>query len=523
MTQQPSQKNHLVWFKRDLRITDHAPLMAAANQGVVLGLFLFEPGLIQSDEYGSHHHRFICEALRELIDRFRSLGGHFILRRGEALTVLETVYREWPFQSISSHAETGNYFTYSRDKAVALWCRENGIEWKEYRQDGVVRRLRTRDGWSRRWATTMRREFIGVPQKLVSPQHLGSDGLLSVEDLGLASNSVERAQAGGETHGNRCLDRFLSQRSVRYRSDMSSPLTGWNGCSRLSPYLAWGCLSLKTIVQATENRVLELKRLQQERQAVPSTWLPSLRSFQSRLRWHCHFMQKLEDEPELEFQNLCRGFDGMREDDFNEDSFSAWCRGQTGYPMVDACMRSLKRTGWLNFRMRAMLVSFASYHLWLHWRRPAVFLGYHFLDFEPGIHFSQVQMQAGTTGINTIRIYSPTKQGRDQDPTGVFIRRWVPELAGVPLEQLFEPHLMTIQEQSASGCFIGKDYPPPIVDHSTASRAAHAKVARFRSLSTTKEAARKVLAKHGSRKAGAVPRRQHQRHKGWAETSPASH
>ena len=95
----------------------------------------------------------------------------------------------------------------------------------------------------------------------------------------------------------------------------------------------------------------------------------ALTGFSGRLRWHCHFMQKLESEPAIEFHNFARAYDGLREGEFNEAYFDAWRLGMTGYPMVDACMRSLVATGWLNFRMRAMLVSFASYHLWLHWRQ----------------------------------------------------------------------------------------------------------------------------------------------------------
>jgi deoxyribodipyrimidine photo-lyase len=193
----------------------------------------------------------------------------------------------------------------------------------------------------------------------------------------------------------------------------------------------------------------------------------ALRGFAGRLRWHCHFMQKLEDEPGIEFYNFARMCDGLREDEFNDANFAAWCEGRTGYPMVDACMRTLVATGWLNFRMRAMLVSFASYHLWLHWRQTGMFL-----DYEPGIHWSQMQMQSGTTGINTLRMYSPTKQAQDQDPQGLFIRRWVPELTRVPLPYLAEPWKMDVSVQHMAGCTIGVDYPFPIVNDKQAMQAA---------------------------------------------------
>jgi len=291
---------------------------------------------------------------------------------------------------------------------------------------------------------------------------------------------------------------------VNYRADMSSPVEGWEGCSRLSPYLAFGCLSMRTIHQAAGRRVAELRALVRSGGPVDRRWLGSLSSFGARLRWHCHFMQKLEDEPRIEFENFSRAFDGMREE-FSatleaQERFRRWQEGTTGYPMVDACMRAVRATGWLNFRMRAMVASFAAYHLWLHWREPAVYLGRQFLDFEPGIHFSQFQMQSGTTGINTLRIYSPAKQALDQDPKGVFIRRWIPELANVPESWLSQPHLMPWEMQTRCGCFIGKDYPAPVVDHQAAVALARERFAAVRKRPGTRAEAKRVLTKHGSRK-----------------------
>ena len=178
-------------------------------------------------------------------------------------------------------------------------------------------------------------------------------------------------------------------------------------------------------------------------------------------------MQKLEDEPRLEWQNLNTGYDELRTE-FDEEKFQAFVEARTGYPMIDASLKYLYRTGWINFRMRAMLMSFCSYHLWLHWRRPAIHLAKHFLDFEPGIHYSQAQMQSGTTGINAVRIYSPIKQALDQDPDGDFIKREIPALRDVPLEHLAQPHLMNKLEMSLATRIIGKDYPRPIVDHKEA-------------------------------------------------------
>lgn len=211
-------------------------------------------------------------------------------------------------------------------------------------------------------------------------------------------------------------------------------------------------------------------------------------------------MQKLESEPEIEFHNICRAYDGLRENEFDHAKFEAWKDGRTGFPMIDACMRYLHQNRWINFRMRAMLMSFAAYHLWLHWREPSIFLAKHFLDFEPGIHFPQCQMQSGVTGINTLRIYSPAKQLLDQDPNGEFVRRWVPELEYVPLAYLAEPFRMGMDDQLRYHCRMDVDYPLPIVDDKLAVKMAKDRIYAVRRTDEAIQAAQATFLKHGSRK-----------------------
>jgi deoxyribodipyrimidine photo-lyase len=249
--------------------------------------------------------------------------------------------------------------------------------------------------------------------------------------------------------------------------------------------------------------VAETRRRQQEVRSLPAqergAWLRSLRAFDARLHWHCHFIQKLESEPEIEHQCFIRSLDAMRDRIGNEQYLLAWCKGQTGYPFVDACMRYLRATGWLNFRMRAMLVSFAAYDLFLDWRLFADFLAQQFLDYEPGIHYPQIQMQSGTTGINAIRIYDPVKQGYDHDPSGDFVRQWVPELRLVPGRIVHEPWKLTPIEQREYGFEPGDSYPARIVEHQLAVRTARETLTAFRRRAETKSSVNDTLRKHGSR------------------------
>jgi deoxyribodipyrimidine photo-lyase len=489
---------NVVWFKRDLRVTDHAPLTQACASGAVLPIYLYEPSLLQQPDVSAQHVAFTNECLQSLVSDLNALGLRLVTRVGEAIQVLAELKQHFDNFVLWSHEETGNGATYVRDNHVAAWCRANAIVWNEIPNAGVVRRLKNRDVWSRIWTQRMQDPPLDVPQNVSSvPTSIASHGIVPVEKLPV--NGIDKAmrQRGGRAAALVDLDSFFTQRGQHYRVQMSSPLVAADACSRISAHLAYGTLSIKETVHAVQQQRTRLLAMDAPERGAG--WLPSLKSFEGRLHWHCHFIQKLESAPDIEFTNMHRMYRGLRED--NDDAMlqRAWRAGETGLPMIDACMRMLAATGWINFRMRAMLVSFSSYHLWQHWREPALHLAREFLDYEPGIHYPQVQMQSGTTGINTVRIYNPIKQARDHDPDGIFVRRWIPELARVPTDFIFEPWLMTDNLQHEYGCVLGRDYPMPIVDVAQAADRARKAIWALRQGAEFRSEAQAIFQAHGSR------------------------
>ena len=499
----------IVWFKKDLRWHDHAPLANAAawaleTSGRVLPLWVYEPAMWQQSDLAAQHAGFANECLSELdawIKQDSANKAQLVRMNGEMVDALAALHARLGAFTLVSTEETGNMWSYQRDLAVVDWCKTNGVEWREFPSNGVVRRLLSHGGGRNRWTQHRLKRLQG--DVLPAPEHvrwvtsnaledLNTCGEISAAGLQLGSADKPERKRGGRSLALYELHTFLQQRGRTYRFDMSSPVTAPESCSRISAQLAWGTLSIRECVQATAKRRAELQAIQPGER--PDGFLASLKSFESRLHWHCHFIQKLESEPAIEFRNVNRGFDNLRNEGeltVQEDArLAAWCEGQTGFPFIDACMRSPNATGWINFRMRAMLVSFGAYQLWLHWRHLGTYLAQQFTDYEPGIHWSQCQMQSGVTGINTIRIYSPIKQSHDQDPTGVFIRQWVPELADVEPAFIHEPWLM--QTPPAN-------YPAPVVELKAATLAAKEKIYGKKTEKAVKVEAARVFEKHGSR------------------------
>ena len=476
---------NIVWFKRDLRLQDNEAIYNALTSNKrLLFLYVFENTLLNDPHYDERHWNFIKQSLEDLNNELKDYKTRVLCIRTDLINAFNQLLNRYKINTVFSHQETGLLITYNRDKDFTRYCRNNSIKWVENRNNGVLRGLLNREDWIEKWENYMKK-----PQ---FKNELKTEQILSTEEISILENyfQLEKLktpknnlfQEGGTRMAWRYADTFFKKRHEKYMNNISKPSLARESCSRLSPYIAWGNVSIRQIYQeAAKHKTAKNRK--------------HLSAFISRLRWQAHFIQKFEMEHTMENASINKGYRKLKKSISNEYQ-QAWETGKTGYPLIDACMRCLGETGYLNFRMRAMVVSFFTHILWQPWQASSQHLSRLFLDFEPGIHFSQLQMSSGETGINLLRIYNPIKNSLTHDEDGTFIKKWVPELAHLPISFVHEPYLMTVLDQQFNNFKLGEDYPNPIVEIKFARKKASDILWEMKKDTRVQEENNRILKKH---------------------------
>ena len=330
-------KNSLMWFRYDLRINDNDAFFEASQNQNCLPVFILDEGYLNLKTTSEFHLSFLNDSLNDLKSNLKKINAKLNFYKGDTTEILNFLTDKYKVTNIySNKIFKGNYFN-ELDNKVSSLLAEKQINWIEKNQFGIQLDKRIRGTWSVNW-----KKFISKP--LSRTIEFGNFIKGDCGDLSFKFNYTN-CQKGGESNAFKCLNTFLNQRYKNYSKKISSPLTAEDSCSRLSPHLSFGTISIKYIMNNIE-KILQQKK--HEKIAI--------NSFKKRLAWHCHFIQKLYDEPRIEYENLHPLYNGLREDSFNFDFFKRWKEGTTGFPFLDACMRFLNKKGWLNFRMRAMIV-----------------------------------------------------------------------------------------------------------------------------------------------------------------------
>ena len=457
-----------MWFRDDLRVADNPALTAACDTGLpVINLFLADNETPALRPLGSAARWWLDQSLHALAGKLDAYGNQLILRRGPAATIIPEFARQIGAVRVFWNRRYG--FPADVDRNVEQALLANGIAVETHKSNLLFEpdEIRNRAGkpfqvYSAFWRTALAH---GEPRPpLAAPKAIPFADILIPPDNpvphDLSPIPSEWPSAGqtawqpGEDAANDLLDDFLDTRLSHYAIQREIP--GTDGSSRLSPHLRFGEISPSQIWQRVHGR------------GQPSA------KFLSEIGWREFAYHLLGQYPDLASRNLKPAFDNFPWAEPSIDDLAAWREGRTGYPIVDAGMRQLRQTGWMHNRVRMLVASFLTKHLLVDWRVGEEWFWDSLVDADSANNPSGWQWVAGS-GADAqpyFRIFNPVLQGEKFDPKGIYVRRYVPEIAGLPDRFIHKPWLASPIEYAAAGGETGQTYPAPIVDHGFARKRA---------------------------------------------------
>ena len=448
----------LVWFRRDLRLDDNEIVSKAGHAGgEVLPLFVIDPWFYQQ-QIACCRVKFLFESLENLDSNLRKLGSRLYLFEGSSVDVIQKLTQSL----IQQEKQPELYF--NRDVQVDYGINRDRTILDFYARQGLKVHLgrnhflQETENYGTIWQDYheyQERSLHPTPQFINTPQLAIDLPQLTIARLKQKYRRFLEAESyrylGGEDNAKGTLNSFIDHRYQGYHWKISRPWLAMNGAtSHLSAHLDFGTISARTVYQSVVAIAEALPPKSKDSYA--------LKTFLDRLRWHDKFSQRHYFHPELAFRNRYPEFDDWYTDEELKgqklELFRAWCEGKTGYPMVDASMRQLNQMGWMNFRMRAMCVTFLCINCGVSWHHGARYFMSRLVDGNIAINHWQWQAQAGVNNpiSKTFRIYNPTKNLQEKDPDLQFVRYWIPELRG-SMEQILK------NEYSSTS-----SYPAPILD-----------------------------------------------------------
>jgi deoxyribodipyrimidine photo-lyase len=457
------------WFRRDLRVSDNTSLSSAARDADrVVPVFILDDHYANDPNVGPARFRFLRESLSALAEKLPSVGGRLLLRRGPASEALPALLKETGAAAVYANLEIGPY-PERRDRDAQAAVERSGARFRLFPDALLVEpdAIATGAGdpftvytpFSRKWMAAEKRRPEPDPARLATPQLQGIplERVRSWRDL--PPNPA--APKGGESKARALLASFLSAAVRDYADARNFPAR--LSTSRLSPHLHFGTISPRTVRSAA---------VEAWKAATPAE-RESVNRFVLELAWREFYHHVLFHFPRVAEGNFKPEFDRLPWQS-SPEGLAAWKAGRTGFPLVDAAMRELSTTHWMHNRARMVAASFLAKDLHVHWREGEKWFERELADADLANNNGGWQWAAGTgtDAAPYFRIFHPVLQSKRFDPEGAYIRRFVPELARVPLQKIHEPWTMTGEEQRAAGCRIGADYPAPIADHARQRRVA---------------------------------------------------